>query len=214
MSEEAPAIGIDLGTTSSCVAVFQNGKVEIIANDHGYKTTPSCVVFNDRGRLIGQAAKEFMAENPAKPNSIYDAKRIIGRRFDDPTLQAAIKHFPFNITNHDGIPVLTFDNHFNFQSLVIVPKGNPKIGVEYKGEAKTFFPEEISAMVLLKMKESAEAHLGKTVNKAVITVPAHFNDTQRRATRNAGKIAGFDVLRIMSEPSAAALAYAFHEKVY
>ena len=118
MSEEAPAIGIDLGTTSSCVAVFKNGKVEIIATDHGYKTTPSCVVFNDRGRLIGQAAKEFMAENPAKPNSIYDAKRIIGRRFDDPTLQAAIKHFPFNITNHDGIPVLTFDNHFNLITIL------------------------------------------------------------------------------------------------
>ena len=122
MSEEAPAIGIDLGTTSSRVAVFQNGKVEIITDDHGYETTPSCVVFNERGRLIGQAAKQFMAEKPATSNSIYDAKRIIGRRFDDPTLQAAMKHLPFNVSNHDGIYFQCLITIFDFNSWLSVQR--------------------------------------------------------------------------------------------
>ncbi|VEN42061.1 unnamed protein product [Callosobruchus maculatus] len=181
---KAPAVGIDLGTTYSCVGVWQHGKVEIIANDQGNRTTPSYVAFTDTERLIGDAAKNQVAMNPS--NTVFDAKRLIGRKFDDPKIQQDIKHWPFK---------------------VISDCGKPKIQVEYKGEVKKFAPEEISSMVLTKMKEVAEAYLGATVKDAVITVPAYFNDSQRQATKDAGAIAGLNVLRIINEPTAAALAY-------
>ncbi|KAL3274532.1 hypothetical protein HHI36_015914 [Cryptolaemus montrouzieri] len=180
----APAIGIDLGTTYSCVGVWQQGKVEIIANDQGNRTTPSYVAFTDSERLIGDAAKNQVAMNPS--NSVFDAKRLIGRKFDDSKLQQDMKHWPFKVVNSNG---------------------KPKIQVQFKGETKTFTPEEISSMVLTKMKQTAEAYMGKTVKDAVITVPAYFNDSQRQATKDAGVIAGINVLRIINEPTAAALAY-------
>ncbi|XP_029733907.2 heat shock 70 kDa protein cognate 2 [Aedes albopictus] len=181
---KTPAVGIDLGTTYSCVGVWQHGKVEIIANDQGNRTTPSYVAFNDTERLIGDAAKNQVAMN-AK-NTVFDAKRLIGRRFDDQKIQEDMKHWPFTVIN-DG--------------------GKPKIQVEFKGETKRFAPEEISSMVLTKMREVAEVYLGGKVSDAVITVPAYFNDSQRQATKDAGAIAGLNVMRIINEPTAAALAY-------
>ncbi|KAG8955964.1 70-kilodalton heat shock protein [Tulasnella sp. 424] len=178
------AIGIDLGTTYCCVGVWQNDRVEIIANDQGNRTTPSYVSFSDSERLIGDAAKNQVAMNPH--NTVFNAKRLIGRKFNDAEVQADIKHFSFKV----------------------VPKGEkPMIEVEYHGESKTFSPEEISSMVLTKMKETAESYLGGTVTDAVITVPVYFNDSQRQATKDAGTISGLNVLRIINEPTAAAIAY-------
>merc|ERR1719427_604303 len=184
------AVGIDLGTTYSCVGVFQHGKVEIIANDQGNRTTPSYVGFTDSERLIGDAAKNQVAMNPT--NTIFDAKRLIGRKFDDATVQADMKHWPFVVVNEAT---------------------KPKLKVEYKGEDKTFFPEEVSSMILLKMKETAEAYLGVSITNAVITVPAYFNDSQRQATKDAGVISGLNVLRIINEPTAADIAYGLDKKV-
>ena len=183
------AVGIDLGTTYSCVAHFANDRVEIIANDQGNRTTPSFVAFTDTERLIGDAAKNQAAMNPA--NTVFDAKRLIGRKFDDPEVINDAKHFPFKVIDKAGKPV---------------------IQVEYKGETKTFSPEEISSMVLTKMKEIAEGYLGSTVKDAVVTVPAYFNDSQRQATKDAGTIAGLNVLRIINEPTAAAIAYGLDKK--
>ena len=178
------AIGIDLGTTYSCVGVYMNGKVEIIANDMGERTTPSYVGFTDVERLIGLSAKNAAASNPH--NTVYDAKRLIGRDFSDPKLQEIMKHFSFKVVDRSN---------------------KPKVQVQFKDETKEFTPEEISAMVLTKMKQTAEDFLGHTVKDAVITVPAYFNDSQRQATKDAGLIAGLNVLRIINEPTAAAIAY-------
>jgi L1 cell adhesion molecule like protein len=178
------AIGIDLGTTYSCVAVWQNDRVEIIANDQGNRTTPSYVSFTDEERLVGDAAKQMAAANTK--NTVFDAKRLIGRRFADATVQNDMKHWPFKVLD---------------------AAGKPKIEVEFKRETKQFLPEEISAMILTKMKQLAESYLGHEVKQAVITVPAYFNDAQRQATKDAGTIAGLNVLRIINEPTAAAIAY-------
>ncbi|KAK5798497.1 hypothetical protein VI817_004787 [Penicillium citrinum] len=185
----APAVGIDLGTTYSCVGVFRDDRIEIIANDQGNRTTPSFVAFTDTERLIGDAAKNQVAMNPH--NTVFDAKRLIGRRFADAEVQSDMKHWPFK---------------------VIEKATKPVIEVEFKGENKQFTPEEISAMILVKMRETAEAYLGGTVNNAVITVPAYFNDSQRQATKDAGLIAGLNVLRIINEPTAAAIAYGLDKK--
>ena len=179
-----PAIGIDLGTTYSCVGVWQNGRVEIIANDQGNRTTPSYVAYTAEERLIGDSAKSQASSNPS--NTVFDAKRLIGRKFDDHVVQAEKKLWPFAVVDVGG---------------------KPKIQVEWKGEKQQFLPEEISAAVLQKMKATAEAYLGEPVKDAVVTVPAYFNDSQRQATKDAGAIAGLNVLRIINEPTAAALAY-------
>ncbi|KAH1164876.1 hypothetical protein KIL84_014071 [Mauremys mutica] len=187
---KGPAVGIDLGTTYSCVGVFQHGKVEILANDQSNRTMPSYVAFTDTERLIGDAAKNQASRNPT--NTVFGAKRLIGRRFDDGVVQSDMEHWPFTVVNDAG---------------------RPKVQVMYKGKTKSFYPEEISSMVLTKMKEIAEAYLGKTVTNAVVTVPASFNDSQRQATKDAGTIAGLNVLRIINEPTAAAIAYALDKKV-
>lgn len=190
MSKNEIAIGIDLGTCYSAVGVYQNKRVEIIANSQGNRTTPSWVAFTDTERLIGDAAKNQASLNPK--NTVYDAKRLIGRRFSEGTVQADRKLWSFN-TEDDG-------------------NDKPVVKVQYKGEDKTFRPEEISAMVLSHMKEVAEAYLGHEVKKAVITVPAYFGDSQRQATKDAGAIAGLEVLRIINEPTAAAIAYGMDNK--
>jgi len=187
---QGESIGIDLGTTYSCVGVWQNDRVEIIANDQGQRTTPSYVAFNDTERLIGDAAKSQAAMNAE--NTVFDAKRLIGRKFSDPSVQSDMKHFPFKIASGPG--------------------GTPLIQVQHKGEQKSFKAEEISSMVLSKMKDVAEAYLGKEVKNAVITVPAYFNDSQRQATKDAGAISGLNVLRIINEPTAAAIAYGLDKK--
>jgi heat shock 70kDa protein 1/2/6/8 len=179
------AIGIDLGTTYSCVGVWKNDKVEIVPNDQGLNTTPSYVAFSKDERLIGDAAKNQAARNPA--NTVFDAKRLIGRKFDDSTVQSDIKLWPFKVIPGE--------------------ESKPMICVTHKGEEKKFKAEQISSMVLVKMKEIAEQFLGKPVTKAVITVPAYFNDGQRQATKDAGAISGLNVLRIINEPTAAAIAY-------
>ena len=185
MSTETTIIGIDLGTTYSCVAVWKDGRVEIIANDQGDRTTPSWASFTDTERYVGLAAKSQSGANPA--NTVYDSKRLIGKTFDDPTIQSDIKHWPFVVKKG--------------------PNNKPLICVTYKGENKELTPEEISAMVLSSMKETAEVFLGYPIKKAVVTVPAYFNDAQRRATKDAGLIAGLTVERIINEPTAAAIAY-------
>lgn len=190
MSTRGEAIGIDLGTTYSCVGVWQNDRVEIIANDQGNRTTPSYVAFTSTERLIGDAAKNQAAMNPS--NTVFDAKRLIGRKFTDPTVQSDMKLWPFKV--------------------VPGASAKPIIQAEYMGEVKDFTPEEISSMVLVKMKETAEAYLGRVVTDAVITVPAYFNDAQRQATKDAGAIAGLNVLRIINEPTAAAVAYGLDQK--
>jgi heat shock protein 5 len=178
-------IGIDLGTTYSCVGIFKNGRVEIIANDQGNRITPSYVAFTAEGeRLIGDAAKNQLTSNPE--NTVFDAKRLIGRTWDDPTVASDAKYFPFKIVEKNQ---------------------KPHIQVAIGETQKVFAAEEISAMVLTKMKETAEAYLGKPVKNAVVTVPAYFNDAQRQATKDAGAISGLNVLRIINEPTAAAIAY-------
>ena len=185
------AIGIDLGTTNSCVAYYDHSKstVEVIPNDCGNRTTPSMVSFSETERLVGDSAKNDSSKNPL--NTIFDAKRMIGRKFSDSELQSDLSHFPFKVVDQNG---------------------KPGIKVDFLGKEKVYTPEEISAMVLDKMKTIAEAHLGKKVDKAVVTVPAYFNDAQRQATIDAGTIAGLKVLRIINEPTAAAMAYGLDKK--
>ena len=188
--ETGTAIGIDLGTTYSCVGVWKNNNVDIIANDQGSRTTPSYVAFTDEERMIGEGAKNQAVRNPK--NTVFDAKRLIGRKFTDPTVQSDMKTWPFKLVSKKG--------------------GKPLIEVEFKGEKKQFSPEQISSMVLTKMKKTAEDYLGKEVKNAVVTVPAYFNDSQRQATKDAGTIAGLNVLRIINEPTAAAIAYGLDKK--
>lgn len=183
------AIGIDLGTTYSCVAVWENNKVEIIANDQGNRTMPSYVSFTAEERLIGEPAKSSVSSNPT--NTVFDSKRLIGQNFNDPKVQSDMKHFTYKVKSKDN---------------------KPMIQVEYRGEEKEFSPEEIASMILVKLKEVAEAYLGEKVTDAVITVPAYFNDSQRQATKDAGAIAGLNVLRIINEPTAAAIAYGLDKK--
>jgi len=186
---DGPVIGIDLGTTYSCVGIYKNGRVEIIPNDQGNRITPSYVAFTDEERLIGEAAKNQATINPEQ--TLFDVKRLIGRRFKDSTVQKDIKLLPFKIVDKASKPV---------------------ISVKVKGETKEMGPEEVSSMVLTKMKETAENYLGKEVKHAVITVPAYFNDAQRQSTKDAGTISGMNVLRIINEPTAAAIAYGLDKK--
>jgi len=183
-------IGIDLGTTYSCVGFYKDGKVEIIPNELGNRTTASWVAYTDTERLIGDAAKHQASSNPQ--NTIYDAKRLIGRKFSDPIIQSELKRHPFKIIN-DG-------------------NDRPQIEVLYKEQKTYLYPEAVSAAVLSKMKEAAETYLGEKVEKAVVTVPAYFNDAQRQSTKDAGTIAGLNIIRIINEPTAAALAYGLDKK--
>jgi len=182
-------IGIDLGTTYSCVGVYKNGRVEIIANDQGNRITPSYVAFNDAERLIGDAAKNQAAMNPE--NTVFDIKRLIGRKMNDKTVKFDKTRLPYELVNKDG---------------------KPYVQVDTKDGKKTFSPEEVSAMILVKMKETAESFLGKKISNSVVTVPAYFNDAQRQATKDAGTISGMNVLRIINEPTAAAIAYGLDKK--
>lgn len=188
---KAPAIGIDLGTTYSCVGVWINGKVEIIPNDMGERTTPSYVAFTETERLVGDSAKNQITRNPI--NTVFDAKRLIGRKFNDSIVQEDIKLWPFKVIKEEN-------------------GDRPQISVNFMGTEKKFFAEEISAMVLQKMKKIAEDYLGKEVKEAIVTVPAYFNDSQRQATKDAGQISGINVLRIINEPTAAAIAYGLDKK--
>ena len=187
MSNKSVAIGIDLGTTYSCVGVWQNNKVEIIANDQGERTTPSYVAFTDTEKLVGLPAKSQVAMNPK--NTVFDAKRLIGRKFSDSVVQQDMKHYSFKLVGDSA--------------------DKPQIELE---NGTRYYPEQVSAMVLEAMKKTAEAYLGQTVRKAVVTVPAYFNDAQRQATKDAGAIAGLEVLRIINEPTAAAIAYGLDKK--
>jgi len=187
---KTPAVGIDLGTTYSCVGVYQNDKVEIIPNDQGHRTTPSYVAFSNKERLIGDAAKNQVARNAE--NTIFDAKRLIGRKYQDSHVQKDVKLWPFKVEAGTD--------------------DKPLICVNHKGEVKKFHPEQISAMVLEKMKLTAESYIGAPVKDAVVTVPAYFNDSQRQATKDAGAIAHLNVLRIVNEPTAAAIAYGLDKK--
>merc|ERR1712137_1315047 len=186
---DGPVIGIDLGTTYSCVGIYKNGRVEIVPNDQGNRITPSYVAFADDERLIGEAAKNQATINPSQ--TLFDIKRLIGRRFKDSTVQKDMKLLPFKISDKSG---------------------KPMINVQVKGEEKVLSPEEVSSMVLTKMKETAENYLGKEVKHAVITVPAYFSDAQRQSTKDAGSISGMNVLRIINEPTAAAIAYGLDKK--
>jgi heat shock protein 5 len=186
---DGPVIGIDLGTTYSCVAIFKNGRVEIIPNELGNRITPSQVAFTDDEKLVGESAKNQGALNPLR--TIYVIKRLIGRNFKDKEVQRDMKYVPYKIIEKDT---------------------KPYVQVETTHGKKVLSPEEISAMILVKMKETAEAYLGKTVSHAVVTVPAYFNDAQRQATKDAGVIAGLEVLRIINEPTAAAIAYGMDKK--
>ncbi len=184
------AVGIDLGTVMSAVAIWRNGRNEVIPNDQGNRITPSCVAFTDTERLVGDAAKNQVSMNPKY--TIYEVKRMIGRKFSDPIVQEDMKLWSYDVID---------DGH-----------DKPQVKVMYQGEEKYFYPEEISAMVLGKMKEIAESYLGEKVTDAVITVPAYFNDSARQATKDAGTIAGLNVLRVINEPTAAAIAYGLDNK--
>jgi len=183
-------VGIDLGTTYSAIGVWKNDRVEIIANEHGSYTTPSWVAFTSEERLIGEAAKNQFSSNTK--NTVYDAKRLMGRKFSDPCVQKEISNLMYEVKAG--------------------PNDKPVIAVEFMGEKKEFSPEQIGSMVLTKLKETAENYLGEPVKDAVITVPAYFNDAQRNATKDAGTIAGLNVLRIINEPTAAAIAYGLDKK--
>ena len=185
---KAPPVGIDLGTVYSCVAVFLEGKVEIIANNQGNRITPSYVAFTDKGRLTGDSAENQAAMNPT--NTLFNIKRLIGRKTNESSIISDKNHWPFEVIDEGG---------------------RLKVKVEFNGKTRTFFPEEISSIVITKMKEAAESFLGKTVTDAVISVPAYFNDSQRRATKDAGTIAGLNVLRLLNEPSASAIAYGLNK---
>ena len=187
---EEYSVGIDLGTTCSCVGIWRHGHVEIISNDQGYRTTPSYVAFTDSIRLLGEAAKSQVTMNPC--NTVFDTKRLIGRKYTDASVQKDMKTWPFKVVKGS--------------------QNKPKIVVNFKGKQKEYFAEEISSMVLQKMKYIAEAYLGNEVKNAVVTVPAYFNDGQRSATKDAARISSLNVLRIMNEPTAAAIAYGLGKK--
>ncbi len=187
---ECPIIGIDLGTTYSCVGIFKNGQVEVIPNELGNRITPSVVAFTDEERLIGEAAKNQVTVNPTR--TLYDVKRLIGRKFNDKTVQYDKKYLPYEIVDKEGKPYISVPN--------------------VKGETKVFAPEEISAMVLVKMKEIAESYSGKKIKNAIVTVPAYFDNSQRQSTKDAGIISGLNVVRVLNEPTAAAIAYGLDQK--
>jgi len=186
---EAPCVGIDLGTTYSAVGIWQKGEVQIIPNEMGNRITPSVVAFTDAERLVGDGAKNQLPQNPE--NTIYAIKRLIGRKFSDATVRSDSKLLSYKLVGDKD--------------------DKPRVEVQYKGETKTYTSEEISAMVLQKMKEIAETYLGTTVKNAVVTVPAYFNDAQRQSTKDAGTIAGLNIVRIINEPTAAAIAYGLNK---